>query len=129
MTYAALLEKELLPWHIDGIVSHVGSSYAWSLYFILRILSQRAYKPVVGEVLVQTQEWWIEDTYAANVLNSFIRERLEKKERIGFKVHAKSLSPRQLRLIERFLNTLDPAINDSLIDAFKQLKRSFVGNR
>jgi ATP-dependent Clp protease ATP-binding subunit ClpC len=126
MAYGALEEKPTGPEDIDKIILNAGSSYAWPLFFLLRVLMKKAEKPVVGPVLSQAQDWWTQYKATASMMNNFIRERISSGEQIEFKSEAAHISPKQLQLIETFLKQLDPVICKPVLESFEQLQRTYI---
>ncbi|MCK5453443.1 MAG: AAA family ATPase, partial [Calditrichia bacterium] len=123
MALEALNHRSISQETVDKIVSFLGRCYLWPIYFAFRTISRKSKKPVIGAVISQAKEWWAQDRLLVQMANTFIEERLKKKEQMTFGNLLENLDSNNLAWIHNFLNNLDQEKVQPLLEEISELKK------
>lgn len=111
---------------IEKIVSHLGRSSIWPIYFALQVLSSKSKGPVVGSVLAEAQDWWSDNSVLVQFVNTFIRSRVSQGEKPAFGDRLKKMDEYQIGDVRDFVKALDKSGIDSLLDELEEHKRTRI---
>ncbi|NOQ98180.1 MAG: hypothetical protein GQ561_08455 [Calditrichae bacterium] len=123
MALEALNHRSISQETVDKIVSFLGRCYLWPIYFAFRTISRKSKKPVIGAVISQAKEWWAQDRLLIQMANTFIEERLKKKEQMTFGNLLENLDSNNLSWIHNVLNNLDQEKVQPLLEEISELKK------
>ena len=103
----------------DQLLSHLDECYLWPMYFAFRLL-ERAEKPVIGSVLAKAQEWWEDERLFVKIMNTFMKERLERGETPSLKEQLEQIDDEKAAILDTLLKRLDQEIVKPLVEELKQ---------
>jgi ATP-dependent Clp protease ATP-binding subunit ClpC len=114
IAYAALHDRDDGGKVVTELLPQARHCSAWSLYFLLRFIAKHADAPVVGRVLLQTHEWWLNDPNFARVLGAFAEQRIAAGERPAFGDALEAAPPEQTQTTQAMLRQLRPPVRQPL---------------
>jgi hypothetical protein len=129
-TYAACVALEVLRLREVGeglvfqLIAGLGKMQKWPLYFSLRAILAFTTKPLVGAVIAQVQEVWIQDEQGVEFIQEFVTSRLEGGETPTFGDILKQLSGPKLALMRHLLTCLESSQVRGLIEELDSVLES-----
>jgi ATP-dependent Clp protease ATP-binding subunit ClpC len=136
-SYAACIALEALGRRgigedaVSRLIAGLGKAQKWPLYFSLRALLSFTSKPLVGAVIAQVQEIWLQDEQAVEYIREFVAARLEGGETPAFGAILNDLPGPRLARMRQLLACLEPARVGGLVEELKlvlgsRLNREFL---
>ncbi|GAK50754.1 ATPase with chaperone activity, ATP-binding subunit [Candidatus Moduliflexus flocculans] len=110
--------SETVQW-TDQLLSHLDECYLWPMHFAFRLL-ERAEKPVIGAVLAKAQDWWEDERLFVKIMNTFMKERIERGETPSLKDQLEQIDDEKASILDNLLKKLDTEIVKPLIEELKQ---------
>ena len=107
IAYEVLRRRQLTESELETLIYSVGNRAPWVMYFAFRTIHYHSKQPVVARIILQVQDWWLENAYVIQVLNPFISDRLQAGEKISFGSNIRFLDNNKLLSIEQLLNKLN----------------------
>ncbi len=89
------------------LLKHIRYMGPWPLYFVLKYLRAADDEPLIGAVLVQTQQWWTESRPMISVMTEFIGERTGAGEKPHFSGLLDHRTDEEISGIAEFLDVLN----------------------
>lgn len=109
----------------EQLIARIGKSYLWPIFFVLRALRDSGKRPVIGEVLLQAQEWWVEDRLINQMIDSFIEDRIAGGEQPTLE-NLTEKSEKQMGYALDFVEKLNPDHVQPLKDQLTQKKETLL---
>ncbi|MCP4137015.1 MAG: AAA domain-containing protein [bacterium] len=106
MALEALHRREPGETIIDQLISYVGDTYMWPIFFVLRIIGNKNEKPLIGAILAQAKEWWGDNKMMTQMITSFITERLKEGEKPEFGSILDAFTDEDINRVRTFLKAL-----------------------
>ncbi len=106
MALEALNQRDETEEAREELVESLHRIYAWPLYFALRALRPTPEKSMIGAVVSQAREWWVDNLPFHNMVKPYLEERLAQGEIPSFDDRLEPLTGEQLTSIEGFLDRM-----------------------
>ncbi|NTV83055.1 MAG: ATP-dependent Clp protease ATP-binding subunit, partial [Bacteroidales bacterium] len=107
IAYEVLKQRQLSESELETLIYSIGNRAPWVMYFAFRTIHHHSQQPVVARIILQVQDWWLENVYVMQVLNPFISDRLQAGEKISFGSNTRFLDNNKLLSLEQLLNKLN----------------------
>jgi ATP-dependent Clp protease ATP-binding subunit ClpC len=105
---------------VPRIAAHMAHANAWSAFYILRFLAERASQPVVAQVLLRAQDWWPRNPLMPQFLAEFLRARLARGENPNLLDTLRERPPEDLDALHAALGCIEAPIAHPLRDDLRR---------
>ena len=129
-TFAACVALEALRLRQIGegtvfqLIANLGKSQKWPLFFSLRAILASTAKPLIGAVIAQVQEVWLQDEQGVEFLQHFVSSRIEGGETPAFGAILNDLPNPKIALMRSLLARLEPSQVRGLVEELESVLQS-----
>lgn len=92
---------------VPRVLGHLVHASAWTAYYILRFLAERATEPVVAPALSRAQDWWPRNPLMPHFLAQFVQARLARGEQPDLRAALQARVPDDMDALQATLDCID----------------------
>ncbi len=107
---------------VQRVLTNIGQSVQWPLFFRLRFLGVHADRPVIGPVVLASEHWWVNHPTTVAAVDGFIGTRVTAGDPVTFGEALEGTPADRLEEIEEFVRRLDERHAGPLLDEIRQYR-------